>query len=344
MSFLRKYSLGTIILLLAAICLGLYLFLVRPMLVRKQGAVKAMEEKLAQLQRHRDDPPSPEVIVKLSQKKEELESQYEGAIKVLNFPSRVSLPEDTGDPLFLDEQIESFKRQIERAESELGRLVRGTDINLPERLGFREERPESREELSMLWSQLVLVRELVTLAIEAGVSELFLLNPLPPPREGEVTLPRERMEIPPGREMREMEMPPGFELPPGLDVSDRQRRVLPVEEDRFIQVLGLEKLEFELGVRAEISALTNLLHQIANHSYFFAVKDLEVRPVAVRRERALPEVREREGRRRRRVPPEMEILPGIEPEEEEELAEEVGRKLEARILVSTRLLPLPEED
>ena len=374
MTFLRKHLLLVVSLLLVVACLGPYLFLVRPVMVRRQEVIKATEEKLAQLRRYRDDPPSPEMVDRLGQEKEMLENQYEEVIKILNFAQPVPLPEDPGDPLFLDEQIERFERQIEKAKDELGRLAERTGINIPERLGFREERPESREELSILLSQLLLARELVTLVIETGVSELFLLNPLHPllleevrPEEVEVHRPvpprppGDMLDVPP--EMLEMMLMFPMEIGPGI--PDRRQRDFLVEEDKFAQVLGLEKLEFELGVRAEMSALTNLLHQIANHSYFFAVQDLEIRSVRARRERALPEVRERDRRRRRRVPQRREMPPWMEgmppwmeemppemmglPPWEMELPlrvepEEVEGELEVRLLVATHLSPPPSEE
>ena len=166
MAFLRKHLVLAASFLLVVACLSLYFFLVRPVMVRRQRVAETMEEKLAQLRRYRDDPPSPEMIDRLSRKKEMLEGQYEEIVKTLNFVERVPLPEDPGDPLFLDEQIERFERRIERAEDELGRLAERAGIIIPERLGFGEERPENLEELSMLLSQLLLLRELVTLIIE----------------------------------------------------------------------------------------------------------------------------------------------------------------------------------
>lgn len=302
MIFLKKHSLETVIFFLVITSLGLYFFLARPIVVRRQEVVKMLEEKLVQLQRYRDDPPSAEMIDKLSREKEELEKQYKEVVKILNFAQRISLPKDTGDPLFFDEQIEKFERQIEQVEDELGRLAERSGINIPERLGFSKERPESREELSLLLSQLALVRELVILIIETGVGELSLLNP----QKGATTLPQER----------------------------------------------IEKLEFELRVKTKMPALTSFLYRIANYSYFFTVQDLEIRSVAVKREeRTLPEVREREGRRRRMSPQRLEILQEgegrreeMQPGETEKPAEEVGRELEVRLIVSSRLVSPGEEE
>lgn len=261
-------------------------------MIRRQELIKVIEERTVQLQEYKDDPPSSEMIDRLSQDKKRLENQYEEVMKTLNFARRrVLLPKETEDPLYLDEQISKFEEQIERAKKELARLGEATGIEIPERLGFGRERPRSREELSVLLNQLVSIRELVTLVIESGVSTLSLLRPLPSPREG----------------------------------------------DEFTRVLKLEELRFELTMRAEISALTNLLYQLANHPYFFTVQDLEIKPVPGERREAVRDRREpgEQDRRRRRSTrqPGREEMPEKLPIESTEL--------EARLIIATRLFPSP---
>lgn len=307
MIFLRKHLLLAVSLSLAAVCLGLYLFLVRPVMVRRQKLIKETEDKVSQLRRYRKDTPSPEMIAKLKREKEMLENQYEEVMKTLNFAQRVPLPGEIGK-LHL-----YFEEQIERAEKELGHLEEISGINIPDRLGFKQERPQSREELSALLSQLASARELVSLVAEAGVSNLSILSPLPFSGEGAAD------RVSPGEKG----------LPP-------RRGIPPAAKDKF----SLKELEFELGVRAEISALGNLLYRLANHSCFFTVKDLEIKLVSSGRRETLRDRRE-QGRRGRRRGELIEELPRERFEERERLPERV--ELEAKLLVATRLLPANKE-
>ena len=173
MVFLRKHLLGVAIILLAVTCIGLYLFLVRPVMLKRRKVVRATVEAIAQLRRYKKELPSPRVITELKRDKERLESQYEEVVKNLNFAQRVPLPKNIGKlNLYFEEQIENVQKELKVLEERTG-------IKIPDRLGFEQERPQSREELSALVSQLDSARKLASLVVEAGVSDLSVLRPLP---------------------------------------------------------------------------------------------------------------------------------------------------------------------
>ena len=173
MTFPRKYLLLVTSLMIGVICIGLYLFLVRPVIVKRQEAVKETEKMITKLRRYIKDPPSPEKVTRLNREKELLEGQYEDVVRELDFLSKRSLPEKTG-LLHL-----YFEEQLERAEDDLDRLGKKTGIEVPARLGFKMEKPQSKEELAILLSHVATVKELVTIAIGAGVNQISSINPIP---------------------------------------------------------------------------------------------------------------------------------------------------------------------
>jgi len=262
MTFLKKHLLGAAIFTLVLVSLSLYLFLVRPVVVKRQEVIDLTKQKVAQLQKYADNPPSPGMIAKLTKEKELLKEQYAKVIKTLDFDRLVSLPGETGQLNLY------FEEQLEKVGNDLRSLKGMTAIEIPPRLGFKREKPGSKKELSMLLSQLMTAKELLTLVAKSGVSNLDTFNPLPFSLEGA----KSNMG--------------------GMGV------VVSLSGDTSSQRL-LEELNFELGVRASISTLTNLLYQLANRSPFFTVKSLEIKSVVSGRE-ASPRSRGgrlRQGRR-----------------------------------------------
>jgi len=246
-----------------------------------------MEEKVSQLRRYRSNPFSPEMIVRFSQDKEMLEKQYKEVTETLNFAQQVPLPEETGQFHLY------FEEQLEKVGNDLDRLEKNTGIKIPDRLGFGKEKPQNREELSVLLSQLAFAGELISIVAETRVSDLSSFQPL------------------------------------------------PLAEGRFMKVSGkslFEELEFELKVRAKISTLTKLLYRLANDSYFFTVKDLEIRPVSGKSKKTSRDRGERTGRGRRRRRTTTMLTEKL-PEENFEAKKGEGEEseLEAKILVSTCL-------
>jgi len=289
MAFLRKHPVEVAALLLAVISIGLYLFLVRPVMMKKQKVIQATEEKIAQLLRYQDEPPSKKMIGKLSRENKRLGEQYKEVIKTLHFARSVSVPKVTGQLSLY------FEEQLEEAGNELGGLAGTAGIKIPERLGFGKEKVQSKEELSLLLSQLAAAKELATLVINSGVSDLSVFTPLPLSSKGVTNSA-------------------GGEVGQGSGKS-------PFKE-----------LGFELDVRAKISVLTKLLYQLENYS--FTVKNMKIKSVNGG-EREVPSVSRRQVRRRRRLP--YESLPEDRLKEKEKVAGPV--ELEAKLLVSTRLLP-----
>lgn len=258
--------------------------------MKKQEIVRDTENMMSELRRYIKDPPSPEKVKRVSQKKELLERQYEEVIEKLDFLPKRSLPENIG-LLHL-----YFEEQLEKAGDDLGRLGRRTGVQIPDRLGFKEGlKPESREELAILLSQVSAVKELITITIGAGVNQISSISPL------------------------------------------------PLTEDRFVKVSGkdlLEELEIELILRAEVSTLVKLLHQLATCPPFFTVEEVEL--TAISPTRRVSARREVTGGRRRRAGrrEEIAIRESVDRVEEgrESTEKAVEMELEARILISTQLL------
>ncbi len=293
MAFLKKHPVEVAALLLAVISIGLYLFLVRPVMMKRQKVIQATEEKIAQLRRYQNEPPSKKMISALSREKKRLGEQYKEVIKTLHFARLVPVPKVTGQLSLY------FEEQLEEAGNELGDLAGTAGIKIPDRLGFGKEKPQSKEELSLLLSQLGSAKELVTLVINSGVSNLSAFTPLPLPSQGVTNSA-------------------GDEVGQGSAKS-------PFKE-----------LGFELDVRAKISALTKLLYQLENYS--FTVKDIRIKSVSGGVQE-VPSVGRGQVRRRRRKT--YESLPGKQLKEKEKTAGPV--ELEAKLLVSTRLLPSNQE-
>ncbi len=142
-------------------------------MVKRQKTVGQIKEMTDDLRRYAKDPPSPEKVKRVSREKELLEEQYNDVIEELDFLPRKSLPEKIGLRHLY------FEEQLEKAEDGLGRLGRKTGVQIPDRLGFKMEKPESREELAILLSQVAAVKELITITIGAGVNHISSISPLP---------------------------------------------------------------------------------------------------------------------------------------------------------------------
>ncbi len=316
MAFLKKHPVEVATLLLVGIGLALYLFLVRPVMIKRQTVSQATEEKIAQLRRYRKEPPSQKMIVELSREKKNLGEQYKKVIKTLHFARPVPVQKVTGPRALY------FEQQLEEAGNNLGTLAETSGMKIPDRLGFGKEKPQSKEELSLLLSQLDAAKKLVALVIKSGVSSLSVLNPLPLPSPGVANIPQQGVAPGPS---------------PGIATSSSGG-------DEFGQgsnKSSFKELQFDLQVRAKISALTKLLYELENYS--FTVTNLEIKSVSGG-EREIPSVSQGQiGRRRRRVLYGSPLnrygspLPGNRLKEKEKTVAPV--ELEAKLLVSTRLLP-----
>ena len=286
MVFLRRHLLLIASLMMGVICIGLYLFLVRPVMVDSKKTSREIKDKMAILKRYRKNPPSPEMVNRFSREKELLERQYEDVTKELAFLPKRSLPEKIG-LLHL-----YFEEQLEKAEDDLDRLEKKTGIAVPARLGFEMEKPQNEDELAILLSQVAAVKELITIAIGAGVNQVSSINPL------------------------------------------------PLTEDRFIKVSGkplLEELDMELSLRADLPALTNLLYQLSTCPHFWTSEKLELKSVSPspRGEVPPPGRQPRRGRRGREVVTGEPVAGGGERRYAQK---RTVTELEARILISTRML------
>jgi hypothetical protein len=205
---------------------------------------------------------------------------------------------------------------LEEEGNALASLTETTGIKIPDRLGFGKEKPRSKEELSLLLSQLGAARKLVTLVIKSGVSSLSVLNPLSLPAQGVApALPAQGVAPGPS---------------PGMATSSSGGDEVGQGSNKS----SFKELQFELQVRAKISALTKLLYELENYS--FTVKNLEIKSVSGG-ERAVPSVSQGQIRRRRRRSVPYGDRLGTRLKEKEKTA--VPVELEAKLLVSTRLLP-----
>lgn len=174
----------------------LYILAALPVINRTRAASLELREKRTEMERFLANPPSRERITRLFEEKEILTTQYiEMANKMgffhpdplLNFPAHFQgmemepLLEAFGTRVLRD----YFEKELKAREIGLRHLGERQGLTIPLRLGFREERPETPQELALLLAGVASVETLLTIAMNAGISEFSsIVPPSPPYKEG----------------------------------------------------------------------------------------------------------------------------------------------------------------
>jgi hypothetical protein len=136
---------------------------------KTEDEIKNIYQELKKYETAKEKAPSPELIKKLTQKKEFLEKQFE--IMVTNFSTRYPFP-----PKFEKYPSIEFKEYIYFNEDKLHKIAKKRNVGIPISLGFQKTGLVDPSQISNLTLQFEVIKDLINLIIDSGIMEISNLT------------------------------------------------------------------------------------------------------------------------------------------------------------------------
>jgi transcriptional regulator with XRE-family HTH domain len=171
-SLLKKYSLIVSLILVIGIIVGGHFWNknMRLEIKKIEEEIKTKHSKVAQYEKDKENAPSPQLIAKLTREKEYLTRKFEFMMN--NFSTTYPvIPEFTLYPAV------EFKEFLYFSEDRLYKKAGKRRVRLPDSLPFPSTGLASEDEIVILTLQFEVVKDLITLVIDSGVTTIESISP-----------------------------------------------------------------------------------------------------------------------------------------------------------------------
>ncbi len=171
-NFFKKHLLiFSLIIVIGIIGLGQFLRKKNYQEIKKmEDEIKKIYEEVKKYETEKEKAPSPELIGKLSQKKEFLEKQFQ--IMLNNFSTKYPSP-----PKFEKYPSIEFKEYIYFYEDKLQKMAKSRNVTIPTSFGFQKTGLVDVNQIPILTLQFEVIKDLLTLIIDSGVTIVSNLTP-----------------------------------------------------------------------------------------------------------------------------------------------------------------------
>jgi len=171
-NFFKKHLLiFSLIIVIGIIGLGQFLRKKNYQEIKKmEEEIKKIYEEVKKYETEKEKAPSPELIGKLSQKKEFLEKQFQ--IMLNNFSTKYPSP-----PKFEKYPSIEFKEYIYFYEDKLQKMAKSRNVTIPTSFGFQKTGLVDVNQIPILTLQFEVIKDLLTLIIDSGVTIVSNLTP-----------------------------------------------------------------------------------------------------------------------------------------------------------------------
>lgn len=172
LNLLKKNLLYLSLLLVAGIgVLGYFLNKKNKQEIKKmEDDIKKMYEEVKKYEKEKEKAPSPELIGKLTKKKEFLEKQFD----IMTNSFSISYP---SPPEFKRYPSIEFKEYVYFFEDKLQKLAKNRNVSIPASFGFPKVGLVDVNQIPILTLQFEVIKDLIRLIIDSGVTVVSNLTP-----------------------------------------------------------------------------------------------------------------------------------------------------------------------